>query len=101
MKKILKSPFDLVAEVLVIRPELLTENSAMGETPNWDSLNHIAIIEEIEKCYGITIPNDEIEKYVTMRAIIEVYNKQSGNINLPDRIIEALKNNPIGKIFFK
>ena len=76
MKKILKSPFDLVADALVLKPELLNENSAMGETPNWDSLNHLVIIEEIEKCYGVTIPNDEIEKYVKMKAIIEIYYKQ-------------------------
>lgn len=101
MKKILKSPFDLVAEVLEIKAELLNENSAMGETPNWDSLNHVIIVGEIENSYGITIPNDEIEKYVTMKAIIDVYNKESGNSNLGKRFIEKLKKNPITKIFFK
>jgi len=101
MKKILKSPFDLVAEALEVKPELIHEKSAMGETPNWDSLNHVVIIGEMEKYYGISIPNDEIEKYITMEAIIAVYNKQSGNVSLRKRIVDALKKNSITKIFFK
>lgn len=101
MKKILTSPIDLVAKVLELKPELVNEKSAMGETPNWDSLNHVIIIGEIETSYGITIPNEEIEKYVTMKAIIDVYNKESGNTSLRKRFIEKLKKNPITKIFFK
>ena len=101
MKKILTSPIDLVAKVLELKPEFVSENSAMGETPNWDSLNQVVIIGEMEASYDIKIPNDEIEKYVTMKAIIEVYNTQSGNISLRERIIEALKKSSIGKIFFK
>jgi len=75
MSKELKSPYNLVAEVLGFKIELLNENSTMGETPNWDSLNHIGIICNIENSYKITIPNDDIEKYVTMKAIIKLYEK--------------------------
>lgn len=87
MKKILKSPFDLVAGALEIKAELLNENSAMGETPNWDSLSHMVIIGEMENCYNIAIPNEEIEKYTAMRAIIEVYEKESGNTTLLKRTV--------------
>jgi acyl carrier protein len=93
MKKILTSPIDLVAKVLELKPELVTEKSAMGETLNWDSLNQVLIIGEMEKSYGITIADNEIEKYATMKAIIEVYNKQSGNTSLFIRIKESLKKN--------
>jgi acyl carrier protein len=68
-------PLILVAEVLKLKTDSLTENSAMGETPNWDSLNHLGIICKMEKSYGITIPNEDIEKYVTMKAIMELYEK--------------------------
>jgi|ERR1035437_7752027 acyl carrier protein len=101
-KKILTSPIDLVTKVLELKPGIVNQESAMGETPNWDSLNHVAIIGEIENSYGITIPNDQIEKYVTMKAIIDVYNKQSGNDKSSgQRFIEILKKLPIIKIFFK
>lgn len=100
-KRILTSPIDLVTEVLELKAGIINKDSAMGETPNWDSLNHVAIIVEMEKRYGIAIPNNEIEKYVTMKAIIEVYNKQSGNASSRQGIVEMLKKLPIIKIFFK
>jgi hypothetical protein len=43
-KKILTSPIDLVTKVLELKPGIVNVHSAMGETPNWDSLNHVAII---------------------------------------------------------
>lgn len=79
-KKVLTGPIDLVSKVLDLQPGIVNEDSAMGETPNWDSLNHVAIIGEIEKSYGVTIPDDEIDKYVSMKAIIDIYNKQSSNL---------------------
>lgn len=99
--KILTSPFDLVAEVLEIKVELLDAKSAMGETPNWDSLNHLVIIGEMETHYGMSIPNEEIENYVTMQAIIDAYDRASGNIPLGQRLIEGIKSFLIPKIFRK
>jgi acyl carrier protein len=104
MNKILTSPFDLVAKVLEISVNELNENSAMGETPNWDSLNHVVIIGELEVSYGITIPNEKIEDYVTMKAIIGLYKKLSNGNNISSffqRIKKNLKRAKIGKIFFK
>jgi acyl carrier protein len=101
MKKIFKSPFDLVADALGIKSDLLNEKSAMGETLNWDSLNHVVIIGEIEKHYEVTIPDNEIENYEAMKSIINVYNRKSGNISLQKRVIEKLKGFSILKIFFK
>lgn len=100
-KIILTSPIDLVTNVLELKPGIVNKDSAMGETPNWDSLNHVIIIGEMEKSYGITIPNNEIENYATMKAIIEIYNNQSGNNNSRQGIIEKLKKIPIVKIFLK
>lgn len=71
--KNMKSPFDVVANVLEISKDMLNENSAYGETPNWDSLNHVVIIGELESSYGIQIPNEEIGKYFTMKSIIQLY----------------------------
>lgn len=72
MNKNMKTPFEVVAKALEISVDMLNKNSAIGETPNWDSLNHIVIIGELESNYGIQIPNEDIEKYITMKAIIEL-----------------------------
>ncbi len=76
MKK-LKSPFEVVANALEINIDLLNENSAIGETLNWDSLNHMVIITDLETSYGIVIPNEDIEKYFTMKSIIQLYENLS------------------------
>lgn len=75
MSKNLKSPKEIVAKALEISVDQLDDNSAYGETPNWDSLNHVAIINELEESYGIQIPDSEIENYITMKAINELYEK--------------------------
>lgn len=67
-------PYELVALALNINSELLNEDSALGETPKWDSLNHVVIIGELEKKYKIEIPDEDIEKYITMKAIVELCN---------------------------
>lgn len=75
MNEKLIPPLELVAKALEISVDQLNENSAYGETLNWDSLNHVAIINELEVSYEIQIPDSEIENYVTLKAIIELYNK--------------------------
>ena len=77
MSKKLMLPKELVAKALEISIEQLNEHSAYGETQNWDSLNHVAIINEIEVNYDIEIPDSEIENYLTLKAIIELYHKIS------------------------
>lgn len=99
--KIFKSPYDLVAKAIDLDPKFLDENSEMGVTPNWDSLNHMSVIVEIEENYGIEIPNDDIVKYANMKTIINLYNELSGNISTSKGIKKFLKRIPIIKILFK
>lgn len=101
MKRILISPFDIVAKALEISRDEIDENSAMGETPNWDSLNHVVLIGELEISYEIEIPNEDIEKYTTMKSIIQLYKEKSGDISSWEKFKNVCKKNPIGKIFFK
>jgi acyl carrier protein len=75
MSKHLKPPIELVAKALELSVDQVNEDSSFGETPNWDSLNHVTIINEIEINYGIEIPDSEIENYLTLKSIIELYEK--------------------------
>lgn len=101
MKKILTSPYDIVARVLGLTLNEINENSAMGETPNWDSLTHVILIGELEKSYDIEIPNDDIDKYYTMKSIIELYKRESGNDTNLNKFKKFMKKIPVIKIFFK
>jgi len=46
MSKNLIPPKEIVSKVLNISVDQLNDDSAYGETPNWDSLNHIDIINK-------------------------------------------------------
>ncbi len=69
-----KTPQEIVAEVLGISIDLLNDSSGYGNTPNWDSINQVVIINELEKVYGVEIPDLEIERYVTLKAIVDFCN---------------------------
>lgn len=71
--KIMKTPFEVVAKALEISEAMLNENSAIGETPNWDSLKQVTIIGDLEINYGIQISNEDIEKFTNMKSIIDLY----------------------------
>lgn len=75
MSKNLKNPKEIVAKALEISLAQLDDNSAFGETLNWDSVNHVTIINELEANYGIQIPDSEIENYTTLKAILELFDK--------------------------
>jgi acyl carrier protein len=68
----LPDPFDIVAKALGCSRASLSIDSAMYRDHGWDSFGHISIILALEEAYGIRI-DDDIEKYVTMRAIRQLY----------------------------
>lgn len=68
-----KSPFEVVASVLEVPVESVTIESGYGIDGGWDSLRQLAIIGAIESEYGVSIPDSDIEKYSTMKAIVEFF----------------------------
>lgn len=49
---------EIMAEILEISADDIEEDSAIGDFPNWDSLNHLKIISTIEKEFGIQFTPD-------------------------------------------
>jgi len=73
MNKHLKSPFEIVADELKIKIEELDNQSCMGLTHNWDSLNHVGIISALEEAYSISISDNDLMKYNNMETIVKLY----------------------------
>ena len=73
-KEQLTSPYDLVANALGCDRQTLNEESCMINHPKWDSLSHVSIIVAIETNYKMQIPDEDVMKYDTMKAIITLYN---------------------------
>ena len=77
MKKKTNDPYQIVADALQIKKSELTLNSCMGETPNWDSLNHISVICAIETACEINIKDDDLLKYSTIKNIILLFENKT------------------------
>lgn len=72
-RKEMPDPFCIVATVLGRSRASLSLDSAMYRDHGWDSFGHVSIIKALEEAYGIQINDDEIEKYVSMKAILQLY----------------------------
>ena len=49
---------EIMMSVLGVAENEIEEDSAIGDLPNWDSLNHLRIISEIERKFGIQFTPD-------------------------------------------
>ena len=49
---------NIMGEILGVNENEITEESAIGDIPRWDSLNHLRIIAEVEKAFSIQFTPD-------------------------------------------
>lgn len=68
-------PFVLVAEALKQPREAITIDAEIYRVHGWDSMGHIELILSLQKAYGITFDDDAVEKYKTMRSIVDLHEK--------------------------
>ncbi len=73
----LPDPFDVVAKALGCSRENLSVESAMYRDHGWDSFGHVRVIQALEKAYSIHIDDAVIEKYVSIKAIKQLYEQLS------------------------
>lgn len=60
----------IVAAVLKIDSECIDLDSGLGETPNWDSLNHTNLVLQLEESFDVGFDFDELDKITSIKAII-------------------------------
>ena len=68
---ILDSVIGVVAAALRIKPETISADSHLEKDLGADSLDAINIVEKLEDQYGIEIPNEETQNFMTIRAIVQ------------------------------
>lgn len=61
----------LVEEILNVPAGTVTEETAMDDLEQWDSLAHVMIIGELEERFGISIPLDEAIEIADMKTLLE------------------------------
>mgnify|MGYP001069263201 CR=1 FL=1 len=71
-----KKFLDIVAGILKTDPQNLKEDSTAETVPEWDSLNHWAVIGELENIYGIEFTMDEATEFKNLGHIYETLMKK-------------------------
>ncbi|MFE5119988.1 acyl carrier protein [Streptomyces sp. NPDC056669] len=68
---------EIVAEVLEVEPEEITETGSFVEEHEADSLRAIEILARIEKKYKIDIPQSELPRMENLKAVYDVVANQA------------------------
>tara|TARA_R110002096_G_scaffold85802_2_gene197846 strand:+ start:1555 stop:1788 length:234 start_codon:yes stop_codon:yes gene_type:complete len=61
-----------LADALGCSSEEIHESGGIGNTPGWDSFGHLNVMMELEKRFGISIDDDTVRRYQTVKAIEEL-----------------------------
>ncbi len=59
----------IVADVLQIPPDTVTDETSFNGVREWDSVNHINLVLALEDAFGITIGDDDIVELTSVGAI--------------------------------
>ncbi len=59
----------IVAEILGIDPDEVTEQSGVDHTEDWDSMRHLMIMMEVEQQFGHQFSPDDLSEVRTISAI--------------------------------
>lgn len=62
----------IVSQVLNVDPERLKEDDTTETLPEWDSLNHWAVISALEDEYGIEFTMDEATEFKNLGHIYTI-----------------------------
>ena len=70
---------DLVAELLNVPADTITEETRASDIESWDSLNHVLIIGALEERLGIVLPLDEAVEITTVKELLDACLGSSGS----------------------
>ena len=62
--------FLLASEIFEVERSLLNENTRYGEVSGWDSVNHLRLVMEAERRFGVSYP---LEKIPLMRTLADFF----------------------------
>jgi acyl carrier protein len=62
----------IVARITRSSPDRITRDTDLRTALNVDSLQGLQIVAAVEKRFGITVANDEIDFYTSVGAIVEI-----------------------------
>lgn len=76
-----KSKFDkIVSGIFKLKPSEIKDSLTSKEIPNWDSMNYLLFISELEKDFGVTFSMDEVLNADSLGAIRKMLKAKGVNI---------------------
>ena len=76
----MKSFDDIVSEQLSIPRESLRDSLTASDIPNWDSMNYLLLIAELEKIYNISFSMDEVLSSQSLGSLKELMRSKGATI---------------------
>ena len=73
--EIRKKLVELFARVLNVKPEEINESFSQNTRSEWDSLNHLLLLTEVERVFKISIPITEASKITTFKKMEKIINE--------------------------
>ena len=70
---------DVIAGVLKIPVGAVTDDLEFNGVPQWDSLNHVNLMLELEQVYGVTVDEEHMVELTSVRAIRQFVHEQAGS----------------------
>jgi acyl carrier protein len=70
----------VVSRVTKVPVGSLSAQAGLGNIPQWDSLNHTILVLELENFFDIGFDFDELDKIVTVEAIVRSIEAKRVNI---------------------
>jgi len=74
---ILKEIKNIFVENFQMNPDEININTGMNDIPQWSSLTHIFIIDNIESTFNIQFTPNDIEKSINVNQIINIVKNKS------------------------
>ena len=68
--------YNFIKENLRLDKDIDAKKAIFGQTKNWDSLQHMELILDIEKKYNVKFSGEEISKLRTSKIIFETLKKK-------------------------
>lgn len=72
MSDIKQRVIQTVGRVLRVPPESVTEELRMGDLPQWDSLNHMAVISAVERDFDLVFDLDDVVDLDSVADLVEL-----------------------------
>lgn len=65
----------VISKTLSVNPDLITEDTSIGDLPEWDSVGNLSVILAIENSFGVEIPIEDLFDLTTVSSFCEEVQK--------------------------